>query len=366
MQKKLEMKKLMFSLIAVLCTVISFGGDVTNADFKKEKWIKKSYSFKAGNTLDIQNKYGDVVISNWDKDSVKFEIHVISYGDKLDRVMDKLEEIEINFVHTGSYVSANTEWIAVSPWSKSLDEIRNSLNSSSRVEVNYRVYLPKKADLNLDNKFGDVFLPKINGNLQADIAHGSFRADEITKIRHLKVKYGDARIRRTDNASIDISFGDLEIEEITEDLILNSTGADISIEKAEHVTIYSKKDEFRIESVGKIEGTATLSDIRVEGLKSSIDINCKLGSLKMKDIQAGFERINIDSYLTDITLITDGNVQSGFKVTSENARFSYDSSVKIESENTLDKTTVYNGKIGNSSKAQIIIHAKNGSIIISA
>lgn len=356
----------MFSLIGVLYLTLCYGGDVTNADFKKEKWIKKSYSFKAGNTLDIQNKYGDVVISNWEKDSVKFEIHVISYGDKLDRVMDKLEEIEINFVHTGSYVSANTEWNAASPWSKSLDEIRNSLNSSSRVEVNYRVYLPKKADLNLDNKFGDVFLPTINGNLQADIAHGSFRADEITKIRHLKVKYGDARIRKSNNASIDISFGDLEIEELTEDLIINSTGADISIEKVNHLTFYSKKDEIRIESVEKMEGTATLSDIRVEGLENSIDINCKLGSLKLKDMEAGFERIHVDSYLTDITLITDNNVQSGFSVTAENAKFSYDTSVKIESKNTLEKITVYNGKIGTNVKAQIIIHAKNGSVSISA
>jgi hypothetical protein len=360
------MKKLMFSLITILSTAVCFGGDVTNADFKKEKWIKKSYSFKGGNTLDIQNKYGDVVISNWEKDSVKFEIHVISYGDKLDRVMDKLEEIEIDFVHTGSYVSANTEWISASPWSKSLDEIRNSLNSSSRVEVNYRVFLPKKADLNLDNKFGDVFLPTIMGSLQADIAHGSFRADEITKIRHLKVKYGDARIKKSNTASIDISFGDLEIEEITEELILNSTGADVSIERVKHLTFYSKKDELRVESVGKMEGTATLSDIRVEGLENSIDINCKLGSLKLKNMETDFERINVDSYLTDITLITDNNVQSGISVTSENAKFSYDTSVKIESTNTLDKATVYNGKIGSNVKAQIIIHAKNGSISISA
>ena len=360
------MKKLMFSLLGILSITLCFGGDVTNADFKKEKWIKKSYSFKAGNTLDIQNKYGDVVISNWEKDSVKFEIHVISYGDKLDRVMDKLEEIEVSFVHTGSYVSANTEWISSSPWSKSLDEIRNSLNSSSRVEVNYHIYLPKKADLNLDNKFGDVFLPIINGSLQADIAHGSFRADEISKIRHLKVKYGDARIKKSNTASIDISFGDLEIEEITADLILNSTGADISIEKVKHLTFYSKKDELRIESVGKMEGTATLSDIRIEGLEHSIDINCKLGSLKLKDMEAGFEHVHVDSYLTDITLITDGNVQSGFSVTAENAKFSYDTSVKVESQNTRDKTTVYNGKIGTNVKAQIIIHAKNGSVNISA
>lgn len=67
---KITMKYKAIFLILIFVSSYSYG-----QGFSKERSIKKSFSCKKSTMVQISNKYGDIVVENWDKDSVRFENH---------------------------------------------------------------------------------------------------------------------------------------------------------------------------------------------------------------------------------------------------------------------------------------------------
>ena len=331
--------------------------------FRETKNFSRSYAVTDGVSVDVRNKYGQVIFSNWDKDSVKFEIEVISEGDKLSKVLENINGISVSFTGNKVYVEARTNWKNDDGFiRKSVNDIRRSLSGSLRVEINYHVYIPRGADINVENRFGDVFMTDIEGTLNAEISHGNLRASSLNKIRRLKIRYGDVRFHSCKYATIDAGYGNVEIEECKE-LNLTGTSTEIVLGKIEDLNLISKNDHIDIEEVDKLSGTLTITDLRINKLVNKADINSKLGSVRLKNINPSFTRIHLSGSYTSYTIITDSGMNSGFKVTMENGKeFIYPKTVSITSTDTIDKTEIYKGHIGTGGENKIIIQSKNGKV----
>ena len=204
------MKKFKFSLLLAVMATNTWASDYT---FRETKTYRKAFKVEDGVSVDVSNKYGQVIFTNWDKDSVLFEVEVSSEADKLDRVLENLDGVDVSFTGNKIYVEARTNWMDDQSFiRKSVNDIRRSLSGSVKMEINYHVYLPEDADVNVENRFGDVYLTDMKGVLTADISHGNLRAGNLNKIRRLKLRYGDLRLKTVNFATIDAGYGDIEIE----------------------------------------------------------------------------------------------------------------------------------------------------------
>lgn len=336
-----------------------------NSDFSESKEVIRSFHISRTASVDISNKYGKVVFNNWDKDSVKIIVNIISEGSRLDKVQENLRSVNVRFMGNEQYVEAVSSFgSGMGIVKKSAKQIAQSLNGANRVKINFTIYLPKTCDVNIDNQFGDVYMTDIEGMLQAEVTHGNFRATNIKKIRRLKVRYGDIRIDACNNANIDIGFGDADLGDIKM-LSLESTTASVLINSVETMDLISKNDHITIGKVERLTGTSTLSDLNLRQLNKSVDFNSKFGSIKMNKIEGDFQRINLTGSYTNYTIVVNPSINSNFKIELVNSKsFHYDQSVKVNSSETLDKSQTYNGTIGKGGEDKFYLLSKNGHVSI--
>ena len=349
--------------VLVLFSLVSFSREKNNNySFSKEKQFKKAFAINKDASIDIVNKYGDVTIDNWEKDSISIFVEIKSQGDKLDKVMERLNEVTIDFSGSKSYVSAQTQWYSSGFIKRSLDDIKLGVNGSNKLEINYKIMMPKSCKLTIVNSFGDVNMDDADGQLQAEISYGDFRADNLKNVRHITVKYGDANIEEIEKGSINMSYGDIEIEEAN-DIDVSSAFGKISIEEVENIQIDSKNDEIDIEEVGNIEGVLTFSECKIEKLNNTAELDSKFGRVKIKEVNNSFERIDLSGYHTNYKIYTDSNLKTGFKVVLENGKeFEHEGDIKVTDNASMDRVEKYTGSINGGTDIKIRIQTKMGKV----
>ena len=77
--------------------------------YTKEKKITKEYTVNANALLKINNSYGNVDVITWDQNRITIEVTVKTNGNDEDKVIKKLNDIDVKFQGDATMVSAITE-----------------------------------------------------------------------------------------------------------------------------------------------------------------------------------------------------------------------------------------------------------------
>jgi hypothetical protein len=178
------------------------------------------------------------------------------------------------------------------------------ISYDSHVEINYYINIPDYMNLNIENKYGDVYMENNTGEFKISISNGSFKANSLGKRSSITLLFCDANINSISSGNIDASFSDLSIGE-TEDLSINSISSKYDIKKAGMISGESRRDKFFIENIGSLRGNAYFTDYKVNNVRKEISLSTRYGSVSADLIEKGFESININSGYSDISLNFD-------------------------------------------------------------
>ena len=110
-------------------------------------------------------------------DCVLVNVVITASAEKYQYLDDMIENTDVHFFSGDGFVSAETTYGSTSRILK--NEILTALSSKRKLRIDYRIYIPKGADLFVDNKFGNINLPDITGELNIKLAHGDLRAKNI-------------------------------------------------------------------------------------------------------------------------------------------------------------------------------------------
>ena len=66
-------------------------------DAKLTKNIRKAYPAKSGYKLEVNNKYGDVIINSWKEDSILITIVITAFGKNDDAAENLMARTDIQF-----------------------------------------------------------------------------------------------------------------------------------------------------------------------------------------------------------------------------------------------------------------------------
>ena len=116
----------------------------------------------------------------------------------------------------------------------SLGDYSKTLISKNKISIDYELTIPISSSLVLDNKFGDVFIDKLEEETKIKVAHGDFKANELKGSSKLNLSFGKCRITRLNKAFLVLISAELNIRE----------GGDINIESSS-----SKLDMTNIQSL---------------------------------------------------------------------------------------------------------------------
>jgi hypothetical protein len=360
MEKMRVMYKIVVAIAAMVIPSLLFAGQ---GDNEKSKKIIKSFAIDQSAYVEIENKYGDIDIETWNKDSIRFEIIITVQSDKSDDLEGMLSLVKIDLKATNAFVLASTNWSEeVGLFKKGILKINQEVSSNSRYNIHYKIKMPATIDLSIKNKFGNIFMMDYTGKLTIDQSYGDFRAHHITNFKQFSSKYGKVKIKEVDYGRINLqSVRSFDIDESIE-LDVESSSSEISLTEINTLNIVSSHDEIVIKKIDEINGSLSMSDLSIATLNSKFQMTTKYGSLKIGSVAMVCERINIESNKTDIEL----NLPSALKVKaefilSEKSYFSNNTNY-VETVTEVDGEGLFHssGKINGGEQLDLFIKTTNG------
>lgn len=277
-------------------------------DTRLTKMIERGFEVKSNVTIDLSNKYGQVILNSWDRDSVALKIQITAYGKNDDAVEKLMDRVDFDFNNTANFLTIETVFdrnsgVFKDLWN-SLSDASKTLISKSRITVDYEIYVPTKSTVEVVNRFGNVYVNQHSGKLIVDLSHGDFRASSLEAPLDLTLGYGRANIRTIREARINLKGGELDINRASQ-IDLESTSSEVYIQDVSSLRLDSRNDQMRLDEVGYITGKANFSDIQIDRLFESTDIDLLYGELDINTVMASFSRIRINGRTADVQLNFD-------------------------------------------------------------
>jgi hypothetical protein len=357
-------KYLIFAgLISLMLTPLSAQSVSEKRSFIRSMPLEKNARFE------IKNRYGDIHISSWKKDSVNIMAEIEAFAPNHEKLEKLLEGIEINITASGSVVRAETEFgREITDFLESIKGLTEKIiDYDSRVQINYYINIPDYVDLNIKNQFGNISMENNAGVISVDLSNGDFKANSLNRISELSLDFGDAEINSVKSGKINTSFSKYVISECGE-LSINSTSGRFELGKAEKINIESRRDKFFIGNIDGMSGISYFTDYHIENLGGNTDLTVKYGNFNAESIDARFENINLTSAYCDITLDIDPSASCEFEIRHTNAFVVIpDKNIKSQKETLNEDKKEYriSGTLGhNPGSRKVNIDATRGNIYL--
>ena len=307
----------------------------------------RKYKITEKTTVEVTNKYGKVHVITWDKDSVKFEVD-LRISANSDQKMQKLRDnISFEFTATKYYVVAKTKF---SNQAGIISDFVDAFIPSNRVTINYLVYVPKKSNLKIENKFGDIYMDDFEGNLDIILSNGDIKANTLTGSPTINLNSGDGTVNSISNGKIFAAYSDMRIK-LARNLNMDTKSSRISINSAKDVTVNSSRDKYNIEEIESLNMTGYFTTVNIENLVKELRCSLKYGSVMVEQVYNSFSLINLDSEYADIDLFFKRSTSYNLDITHHNDVYinlpASLANLKTEDVDVPEKLKLTYGKIGN-------------------
>ena len=340
--------------------------------YHKSRKESKTFKVERRTEVLIENKYGNIQLINWDKDSISFRINLEVEAKKEAKAKEILESIDFDFISSKQYIEAKTSFLNEgSFWTDVKDKASSIFSGDNSTQINYTIYLPDYLEIRIENKYGNIIMDSHKGPVTIVLSNGDFKAWDLEET-NLNLQFGFANIKTIKNGRMDLNYHSELVLDKAVDLSIESRSSRVRIEKVDNLKLKSSRDKCYLEEVKNLNAVTSFSYLELEDLGEFITANSKYGDLEIRNIGKAVNKMVIDADNTDISLNRTGGQNLDVAITyDEKAGLYYNDELrnkvteKVEGEEKLVKTT---GTLGKGSNGQIIkLNAtlKSGSMRIS-
>lgn len=315
--KKLHYKSGMFIFLSLFLVSLSLSAQEISKEFHKE--------FTAGTkTLEISNRYGDVLIESWDKDQIVIDVKVTVEMSNKEKAQKFLDLIDVQFSEGPNLITAKTI----------IDDKFNftGWGDNRRFSIDYTVKMPVGTDLTLANKYGNTDIDELHGLINLDIKYGNITAGKLTRgnvkpLNNLSIAYGKGTIEEVGWLNLTERYvGSMEIEK-SQAILLDSKYSKLALGQTSSMVGESKYDNIRIDNITNLDLENGYTEVNIGELTKKLIYNGSYGSFSIESIPDGFESINLETRYMGVRLGIDES--ASYKL---DARVSY-GGLKYNEEN---------------------------------
>ena len=343
-----------------LIPLVSFGNDTTPTKQRKSKTIKKEYSVHSNATVDIDNKYGDINITTWNKNRVEITVVITVKGSNEDTVERRLRSIDVEFNATSDWVSAKTiikknrrSW---SFWGS---------NRNSSFQITYFIKMPVTNNVVLDNDYGSIVLNELNGSADINCDYGKITIGELNhKDNVINLDYcSRSTINFMKSGIIDVDYSKLTVDK-TATVKVNSDYSTLHFNNANTITFNSDYGSITIENADNITGNTDYVSVRLGTISKNLNLKADYGSIRIKEIAKGFENIDITGKYTSIKIGTSAHNSFDFILDLSYAGFKYNKDhVDLRKDIQKSSKKHFEGSYGKgTSSSKLTIKSQYGSV----
>jgi hypothetical protein len=358
-----KMKKSAYRSGTLLLAAIFLLPFTMNAQEELTKEFHKDYKATRSTTLDLSNKYGDVVVQTSETDQVVIDIKVTIKYPNRERAEKLLGYIDVVFEEEPNLISAKTvidEKFSFTGWS----------GESRRFSIDYNVKMPVWMDLKLANRYGNTELDDLSGSVAIDIKYGNLTAAKLTRgnekpMNNISLAYGKGSIEEAGWLNAIIRYcGNFAVTK-SQAILLDSRYSKVQLGSTSSVVGETKYDNLKIDKINNLVLDAGYTDINIGTLAKKLNFKVGYGSFNVEKVPAGFESIEVESRYTGIRIGIDESASYNLE-----GRVSY-GGLKFNEENYQNRkrivennSTIIEGVVGKeaSPSSNVKVEASYGSI----
>ncbi len=360
---------MIYNLFGVFLMLSAFDAMAVD-DTKLTKDITRKFKVGPSINIDVENKYGQVIINAWDKDSVLVNVEVTAYGKNNSDTQKTLNRVDFDFDHVSNFLTIKTVFDRSSGTFKEvmrgIGDYSKSLLSKNKLQIDYEIYLQEKAAFDLTNKFGNVYIDRHSGQLKIVMSHGDLKANSLTGNSRIELSFGNASIKNPQDGELKMRASEVEIDK-SANLSLTSSSSEIEIEEAFSVKIDSRNDKLEIDNIQVIQGKGVFSKIRLGKVESLIDLELSYGDVLADLIMSKYSKVEIEGRSTDIKLALSDRSSFNALLVARDDNFNLDEAMDGFERNDHENRkgfTVVSGKYGTGSPSELTVKAQGGEVTV--
>lgn len=347
-------------ILFLLLPLLSFGNAIKKHE--KSKSINKSYSVSQNATLYVSNKYGNINITTWDKNTVEINIKITVKGNDLSHVNDKLNGIKVDFEASKNLVEARTRITKEkSNWSWWGNSDKTSF------QINYTIKMPKTNNVDLLNKYGEIELDELEGKSNIICNYGNINIESLlNNSNYIKLQYcGGSSVNYMKNGTVNADYSKISIEK-AENLKSSLDYTTLKIGTINNLSFSSDYGSVSVKNADHISGNSDYASMRFDNIYKSLDVNTDYAGIRINNVVKGFENITINANYSGIKIGTKENNNFKFSMSLKYAGLRYPEDKTIMHK-SIKKTTsgLYEGVFGNEeTDSTININSNYGGVTI--
>ncbi len=344
---KCTIKKQLTAVILLFLAIV-----MTSAkDEEFTKRYKKQYDVGKDTKLQIENKYGNIDIKDWDKNLISVEVIVTVRTSNEDKARKLLDQVDIEFAESGNIISVKTSF--ESDFSKFFK------GSDKLVDIYYSVNMPKNIRLDLNNKYGNVFISELASTSNIDIKYGNLKANKIIHndkqpLTQIMLAYSNAKIQQCAWVKFDIKYSKVEMD-ASKALVFLSKYSKVFITNGSSLVTESKYDTYRLGKLTNLVATAGYSNFKAEEISDKIFMETRYTDLNVNFVPSGFESIKIKTGYGNYNVFIDPKASYRLEGYAKYARISYPDDSRVSRYNENNEFRV-EGFVGTNENTSSTVH----------
>jgi len=363
------MKTITYKLIFLLAILpaVTFASDFTgsggmNGRHTKQKKVSKTFNVSDNDLLKIDNSYGNIDISTWDKNTVSIEVLIKTNGDDEDKVRQKLEDIHIEFDQSSGMLSAITHFSKKQDrsWWEMLFSDSNNVN----MEVNYIIKAPVTNSVDLSNDYGNIYLDKLKGNSKISCDYGSIDIGELHgNSNRISFDYSrNSHFGFINKAIISADYSEFTIDDANA-IDLSADYTDSKFRKVEQLKFNCDYGSLTIEKVKRLNGSGDYLNTKIGQIHQNADLNFDYGSVSIDKVIKGAGDISLNTDYTGVKIGYAADQAFNFNVSTSYGGVKGMDELEVNKQNTSASDKSYSGYYLNASSGNTIkINASYGSV----
>lgn len=357
------MKKVTFKIFLLTALSLLLAGQKVQAGMEEfSKVIQKEFSVNSNSSLEINNKYGDIHVQNWEQNSFKIEVKItVDVKDKgqAEKLLDMLNVV---FSQDGDHITAITK--ISEDFGKSHGWFGNS---GKKFSINYKVNMPRKNNLKVLNKYGSIFIDELDGFTDIDLKYGSLNINKLTRgdekpMNQIAAAYSKVSIEECNWLKLQLSYCNNINLERSKAIILLSKYSGGNLGQLSSLVGDNSYDHYKISDLANVVIEAQYSNFQVNSVAKKIDLNIRYSDFKVNNVPKTFESVEISNRYGKVNLGIEPGASYKLDGVAKFANIEYpndNARLNRISENT--RLTV-NGTIGNAPKATVKINTEYGGV----
>lgn len=342
--------KIAFFVLALLL-ILGIKGAKAHAEFSRV--IKKEFTVNPDAQLVVNNRFGKVHCANWEKNSISFEVTITVTAADQKEADKKFLRIAIDFSGSPSSVTAITN----------MDELKNS--GKGKFSIDYMVNMPGTVNLDVTNKFGDIFINELQGKARINLGYGNLEAKKLGNSDNLlDIKFSKARVNWITGAVLSLKYSDMKLD-YAGSLRLDSRFSNLDAEKIVVLNVVFQGGTLTMENSSAVDSKSKFSDIDIQRIEQSLNLDIQYGNCEVHEMPADFTSVNIRNKYGDVSIGLNDQAKYSLEADLKFCELDFPSDkAKFSFRSTTPTANAYKGTIGGSDSplSKVIVHSEFGNV----